>query len=89
LEKAKHERKLISSATRVYTNGRRQMSFKLGLNSIPELLVLGLMFVFVFAVLYSNIDFTYKIGVTIIIFSIILLTSVASQALKQLNPKKQ
>ena len=65
-----------------------KMSFKLGLNGIQELLVLGLMFVFVFAVLYSNIDFTYKIGMTIIIFSIILLTTVAAQALKQINPKK-
>ena len=66
-----------------------KMSFKLGLNGIQELLVLGLMFVFVFAVLYSNIDFTYKIGITIITFSIILLTTVAAQALKQINPKKQ
>ena len=66
-----------------------KMSFKLGLNGIQELLVLGLMFVFVFAVLYSNIDFTYKIGITIIVFSIILLSTLAAQALKQLNEKKQ
>ena len=66
-----------------------KMSFKLGLSSIQELLVLGLMFVFVFSVLYSNIDFTYKIGITIIIFSIIFLTTIAAQALKQLNEKKQ
>jgi len=65
------------------------MSFKLGLNGIQELLVMGLMFVFVFGVLYSNIDFTYKIVITIIVFSIIILSTVAAQALKQLNEKKQ
>ena len=65
------------------------MSFRLGLNGIQELLVLGLMFIFVFGVLYSNIDFTYKIVITVIVFSIIILSTVAAQALKQLNPKKQ
>ena len=72
----------------MHPDGRKQMSFKLGLNGIQELLVLGLMLVFVFGVLYSNIDFTYKIGIAIIVFSIILLTTIASQALKQLNEKK-
>jgi len=59
------------------------MSFRLGLNTVQELLVLALMLVFVFAVFYSNIEFTYKIGITVLIFSIILLSGLASQILKQ------
>ena len=59
------------------------MSFKLGLNRVQEVLVLALMLVFVFAVLYSNIELTYKIGIAVLVFSIIFLISVAGQVLKQ------
>jgi hypothetical protein len=65
------------------------MSFKLGLNSVQELLVLALMMVFVFAVFYSDIEFTYKIGITVLIFSIILLSGLAGQILKQEEEKLQ
>lgn len=59
------------------------MSFKLGLNSVQEVLVLALMLVFIFATLYSDIELTWKIGIAVMVFSIILLTSVAGQMLKQ------
>ena len=65
------------------------MSFKLGLNSVQEVLVLALMLVFVFAVLYSNIELTYKIGIAVLVFSIIFLTSVAGQVLKQEEEKRR
>jgi hypothetical protein len=65
------------------------MSFKLGLNRVQEVLVLALMLVFVFAVLYSDIELTYKIGIAVLVFSIIFLTSVAGQALKQEEEKRR
>ncbi len=57
--------------------------FKLGTDSIQEVLTLALMIVFIFAVLYSNIELTYKIGIGALVFSIIFLTGLASQALKR------
>jgi hypothetical protein len=61
----------------------QKMSLRLGLNRVQEALVFALMLVFVFAVLYSNIDFTYKIGIAVLVFSIIFLTSIAAAALRQ------
>ena len=57
--------------------------FKLGVDSIQEVLVLALMLVFIFAVIYSNIELTYKIGIGALVFSVIFVTGLASQALKQ------
>jgi len=65
------------------------MSFKLGLNGVQEVLVLALMLVFVFAVFYSEIELAYKIGIAVLVFSIIFLTSMASQAMKQEEQKKR
>lgn len=65
------------------------MSFKLGLNRVQEVLVLALMIVFIFAVTYSDIEFTYKIAIAVLVFAIIFLTSMASQAMKQQEEKKQ
>jgi hypothetical protein len=63
--------------------------FKIGLNSLLEVLVLVLMFVSIFALFYSDIDFTYKIGIAVLAFSIIFLTSLASQVLKQEQEKQK
>ena len=57
--------------------------FKLGMDTIQEALVLGLMLVFIFAVLYSGIDWTYKIGIGAIVFTMIFVSTIANQALKQ------
>lgn len=57
--------------------------FKLGLDSIQEVLVLALMLVFIFAVIYSNIELTYKVGIGALVFGVIFVTGLASQALKQ------
>jgi hypothetical protein len=78
----------VSRLKNEWTAGRK-MSFKLGLNRVQEVLVLALMLVFVFAVLYSEIEFTYKIGIAALVFSIIFLTSIAGQVLKQQEEKRQ
>jgi len=67
----------------------RKMSFKLGLDRVQEVLVLALMIVFIFTVLYSNLDFAYKIGIAVLVFSVIILASMANQMLKQEKEKKQ
>jgi len=62
------------------------MSLRLGLGNlsgVQEVLVLGLMLVSIFALFFSDIDFTYKIGIAVLAFSLIFLTSLASQLLKQ------
>jgi hypothetical protein len=62
------------------------MSLRLGLgnlSTVQEVLVLALMLVSVFALFFSDIDFTYKIGIAVLAFSLIFLTSLASQLLKQ------
>ncbi len=57
--------------------------FKLGVDKVQEILVLALMLVFIFAVIYSNIELTYKVGIGALVFGVIFVTGLASQALKQ------
>jgi len=64
------------------------MSFKLGLKGIQEILVIALMLVFIF-VLYSPMELTTKIGVAVLVFSIILLTTMATQAMKQAEERQR
>jgi hypothetical protein len=62
------------------------MSLRLGLKSlsgVQEILVLALMLVSVFAIFYSDIELTYKIGIAVLVFSVIFLASLAIQVLKQ------
>jgi hypothetical protein len=62
------------------------MSLRLGLrglNGLQEVLVLALMLVSVFALFFSDIELAYKIGIAVLAFSVIFLTSLASQLLKQ------
>ena len=53
-----------------------------GLNGVQEVLVLALMLVSVFAIFYSDMELTYKVGIAALAFSVIFLTSLASQILK-------
>jgi hypothetical protein len=67
------------------------MSLRLGLgnlSNVQEILVLALMLVSVFALFFSDIELTYKIGIAALAFSIIFLTSLASQLLNQEKEKK-
>jgi uncharacterized protein (DUF486 family) len=59
------------------------MSFKLGVKGLQEVLVLALMLVFVVAFFYTNMEFSYKLGIGVLVFTIIFLTTLASQVLKQ------
>jgi len=68
------------------------MSSRLGLGNlsgVQEALVLALMLVSVFALFFSDIEFTYKIGIAALAFSVIFLTSLASQLLKQESDRPQ
>jgi hypothetical protein len=57
--------------------------FKLGMDSIQEFLVLALMLVFIFAVMYSGMDWTYKIGIGALVLTLVFVSSLANQAIKQ------
>ena len=57
--------------------------FKLGMDSIQEVLVLGLMLVFIFAIMYSSIDWIYKIGIGALVVTLVFVATMANQALKQ------
>ena len=59
------------------------MSFKLGVKGLQEVLVIALMLVFVVAFFYTNLEFSYKLGIGVLVFTIIFLTTLASQVLKQ------
>ena len=68
------------------------MSLRLGLgnmSTVQEILVLALMLVSIFALFFSDLDFTYKIGITALVFAVIFLTSLASQLLQEGNENKQ
>ena len=88
-EKASRKRKLINDAVKNRATVVRKMSFKLGLDRVQEVLVLALMLVLVFAVFYSNIELTYKIGTAVLVFSIIFLSGMACQAAKQEAEKRR
>ena len=52
-------------------------------SGVQEVLVLALMLVSVFAIFYVDIDITYKIGMVVIVFAVVFLTTLATQILKQ------
>jgi len=66
------------------------MSLRLGLGNlsgVQEVLVLALMLVSLFALIFSDIELAYKIGIAVLAFSLIFLTSLASQLLGQEKEK--
>jgi hypothetical protein len=67
------------------------MSSRLGLNKstvFPQIITLALMLVSFLAIFYSDIGAGYKIGIAALVFTIILLASIATQVLKQGLPQK-
>ncbi|MCL4429895.1 MAG: hypothetical protein M1167_03995, partial [Chloroflexi bacterium] len=58
-------------------------------NGIQEALVLALMLVSVFALFYVDMDITYKIGIAVIVFTIIFLATLAATLLRQQRELKQ
>ncbi|MEM2108148.1 MAG: hypothetical protein QXL10_02550 [Candidatus Bathyarchaeia archaeon] len=68
------------------------MSLRLGLRNlsgVQEILVLALMIVSVFAIFYSDIEISYKIGIAALAFSIIFLSTLAIQVLEQQKENRQ
>ncbi len=53
------------------------------MDTVQEALVLGLMLVFIFAIVYSGIDWTYKIGIGAMVVTLVFVATLANQALKQ------
>ena len=93
MQKMRNKRKLISGAVEEwgYLAGI-EMSLRLGLknlSAVQEILVLALTMVSVFAIFYSDMELTYKIGIAALAFSVIFLTTLASQVLKQEKENKQ
>jgi predicted cation transporter len=58
-------------------------------SGVQEVLVLALMLVFVFALFYVDISIMYKVGIAVIAFSVIFLTTLATQILRQQKESKQ
>lgn len=58
-------------------------------SGVQELLVLALMFVSVFALFYVDLDIMYKVGIGVLVFSVIFLTTLAAQILRQQKESKQ
>jgi hypothetical protein len=58
-------------------------------SGVQEVLVLALMLVSVFALFYVNMDITYKVGIAVIVFTVIFLTTLATQMIKQQKEIKQ
>jgi len=58
-------------------------------NGIQEALVLGLMLVSVLALFYVDMDISYKIGIAVIVFTIIFLATLAATLLRQQREIKQ
>lgn len=68
------------------------MSLRLGLgnmSAVQEVFVLALMLVSVFAIFFSDLELAYKIGIAALVFTLIFLTSLATQLLKEEKDNKQ
>lgn len=55
----------------------------MGMGAVQEALVLALMVIFIFAVVYSGIGWTFKIGIGALVFTLIMVATMANQAIKQ------
>lgn len=53
------------------------------LGAVQEALVLALMLITVFALFYIDMNITYKIGIAVIAFAVVFLTTLAASILRQ------
>jgi cell division protein FtsW (lipid II flippase) len=53
------------------------------MDTVQEALVLALMLVFIFAIVYSGMDWTYKLGIGALVFTLVFVATIANQALRQ------
>jgi hypothetical protein len=59
------------------------------LGGVQEVFVLALMLVSVFALFYVDLDIMYKVGIGVLVFSVIFLMTLAAQILRQQKESKQ
>lgn len=59
------------------------------LSGVQEALVLALMLLFVFAVFEVQMDLTYKVGIAVIVFAVVFLTTISTQILRQQAESKK
>ena len=59
------------------------------MSAVQEVFVLALMLVSVFAIFFSDLELAYKIGIAALVFTLIFLTSLATQLLKEEKDNKQ
>jgi hypothetical protein len=52
-------------------------------SGVQEVFILALMLVSVFALFYVNMSIMYKVGIAVIVFSVIFLMTLATQILRQ------
>ena len=52
-------------------------------SGVQEALVLALMLLSIFALFYFDIALIYKVGIAVIVFSVIFLTTLATQILRE------
>jgi hypothetical protein len=57
-------------------------------SGVQEVFILALMVVAVFGLLYVNIGIMYKVGMAVIVFSVIFLMTLATQILRQQKDTK-
>ena len=57
-------------------------------SGVQEVFILALMVVAVFGLFYVNIGITYKVGMAVIVFSVIFLMTLATQILRQQKETK-
>jgi hypothetical protein len=59
------------------------------LGGVQEVFVLALMLVSVFALFYVDLDIMYKVGIGVLVFSVVFLMTLAAQILRQQKESKQ
>jgi hypothetical protein len=58
-------------------------------SGVQEVFVLALMLVSVFALFYVDLDIMYKVGIGVLVFSVVFLMTLAAQILRQQKESKQ
>ena len=56
---------------------------------VQEALVLALMLLSIVVIVYADISIAYKVGVAVIVFAVIFLTTLATQYLKEQKQARQ
>jgi uncharacterized membrane protein YGL010W len=80
---------LISEFENLSETAGKKMSFKSGMQGFQDVFTIALMVVLIFAVFYSQLDLIYKVGIGVLVISIVFLTSIAGQLLRQIREEEK